>query len=127
MGTIGWKPDWRELGPSSMCVTVGRKPGGGWTAGPGCVVAVRAGRAAVGRCGLAGRAGWCRSVELDGRAGCSGCGLTVAGRPDTVGPVGGTERAREDGQMSDGRVWQEAAGRGHVGWIMCGLGTPIGL
>ena len=99
----------------------------GRTAGPGRAVAVRAGRAVVGWCELDGSAGWSRSVELAGRAGCSGCVQTATGRSGRVGPVGGTERAREDGRMSDGRVWQEAAGRGHVGWIMWGLGTPIGL
>ena len=38
--------------------------------------------------------------------------------------VGDTERVRDDRRMPGGRVWQVAAGWGHVGRIMRGLGVP---
>ena len=52
-----------------MCVSVGRKPCGMRTGGEGRSVSVRGGRAVVGGRGLGRRAGWHRSVELDGMSG----------------------------------------------------------
>ena len=76
MGAVG-----RGLDTRIMCVSVGRKPGGRRTGGDGRAVAVIADWAVVGGRGLGRRAGWDRSVELDGMPGAAvAVGRQLGGR-----------------------------------------------
>ena len=76
MGAVGRGAYGRRLDTRIMCVSVGRKPCGMRTGGEGRAVAVTAGRAVVGGWGLDRRAGWDRSVELDGMP----CAAVAVGR-----------------------------------------------
>ena len=58
---------------------------------------------------------------------CGSSGRAAAGRAGRAGSVGSTERVMDGGRMPGGRVWQVAAGWGHVGRIMRGLDVPMGL
>ena len=58
---------------------------------------------------------------------CGNSGRAAAGGAGRVGSVGGTERMMDGGRMPGGRVWQVAAGWGHVGRIMRGLDVPMRL